>query len=257
MRTQREQARLQGDAATERGREPGTIPALRCGRRAVPDPAAVPAALSSSRAARARPAVLRPGSVPLAPGPVPPGAPSSQVPCRPPAPRRRRPTTRPGRASPSRPAAHSGGRRAHRARRRGVRGRATDAGTARRPAASPAAAARVGIAPRPLGLRVRARERAGPRRGSGAGPGASGRPPHLSAPPPPRGIPLRQAAQLRAAAWGRVAGRPLRVTAPAGGGRRYCSCPSLCAKPEWSPVVQVGQNVAARILLSSINKYYI
>lgn len=154
MRTQREQARLQGDAATERGREPGTIPALRCGRRAVPDPAAVPAALSSSRAARARPAVLRPGSVPLAPGPVPPGAPSSQVPCRPPAPRRRRPTTRPGRASPSRPAAHSGGRRAHRARRRGVRGRATDAGTARRPAASPAAAARVGIAPRPLGLRV-------------------------------------------------------------------------------------------------------
>lgn len=93
-------------------------------------------------------------SVLLAPGPVVPGAPGSRARCpRPVPPVRAVPPLAPAGRLPSRPAAHSAGLRAHRAGCRGVPGRATGAGTAQRPAASRAAAARVRPAGRPLGDR--------------------------------------------------------------------------------------------------------
>lgn len=157
----------------------------------------------------------------------------------------------PGKYPPSRPAAHSGGRRAHRARRRAVRGRATGAGTARLPAASPAAAARVRPARPPLRARCvssrpergrgwgQAAGGAGSRRTTqGVGPGPSDRPSHLSVPPPGRVELARQIRGTRVAqrlggwlvsSFG-VRGRPTAPRDPCGRTENASNAPVLhCA----------------------------
>lgn len=196
-------------------------------RRPVPDLAAVPAALDSSPRARARPAVPSPVSVPVAPGPASPDAPRSRGPCTPPIPSRRGPTTRPGSACPLAASSASAGG--------GLTSLAVEQSEAepqaqaqrraplhlRPPRAGRTSAAR-------LGLRLWELGAGGAGRGGapGAGPGASGRPPHLSVPPPAEGAPVRRTAcGLRASATRLVRAHPAGQRPPSSrrgrsGGRR-------------------------------------
>lgn len=236
MRTQRDQAPLHGDWATERGQEPGTIPALRCGRSAVADPAAVPA----------RPFLIPggPGATCPAPsgvhtpGPRPrlswcPKLAGALSPARTPSARShyspqesvplaasralRRAESSPRSLSRSPRQSH---RRRHSAAPRCISGRCHAGPTCAAAAGAPSVSAGAG--------------------GAGAGlQGGAGRLGPPLAPLSPAPDPWHPAPPDCAASRGCLeAGEcGLRVTAPleprgaarAGGERRYCSCPSLCA----------------------------